>query len=454
MANLSGSFRYSPPQAAHKLIKTILSFLPLLLTFLLLSACEKEDTAPAAEPAPQPIKAPLGEPIGNAVSKTIGPEGGSIEMPDQSIRLQVPAGAVAAATEFSIQQVQNSFPGSTAKSFRLLPEGISFAKPILLTYSYEGQELSGTTPDFFYLAYQDQEGYYKLAKNTRLHKASKTLTVETTHFSDWTFFASFRLLADKPLLQTGETARLQVQIFTEIASLGNPDGSGLGLWQPYGSDRTSFDWSVNYGSGSVKATEKGKATYTAPAAAPEQNTAGVSVRLSNFNLIVNDDDPERTETTSDVLILLTELYIQPAQYVNYTVDGEAYNINGDCVTGCFYMEADKFWLKVSLSDNRYLTIDIPGANAAGSYAYGEGTGKAEMILGSGRANEDKRYITEYRPCYQCTMTYSTGAVKITRYGAIGEYVEGEFSATVYYMSGLVNPPGKKIEGKFRIERWR
>ncbi len=127
-------------------------------------ACKKSsksDDTPQPEPPPQgqPEIRPHGTPVGTAVKLRIGAAGGKIEGADSKIILEIPAGALTAEREISVQEVTNTLPGSPGKSFRLLPEDIKFARPVKLTFPYTDQMLLDTIrPEALFMAYQDKSG--------------------------------------------------------------------------------------------------------------------------------------------------------------------------------------------------------------------------------------------------------------------------------------------------------
>jgi hypothetical protein len=112
------------------------------------------------------MQRPHGAAIGTAVSKTIGQDGGVIQSTDASITVSIPAGAISSPTEFIIQQVESILPGSKGSSFRLLPEGAAFGKPVTIQFSYAGLNLASMPAELLYLAYQDSEGYYHMMNKT------------------------------------------------------------------------------------------------------------------------------------------------------------------------------------------------------------------------------------------------------------------------------------------------
>jgi ZU5 domain len=72
------------------------------------------------------------------VGARIGSEGGVIAIPEAGLRLVVPAGAVAAPTDFSATAVQGR-----AVAYEFQPHGVRFAKPLVLTQELRGTEWFG-----------------------------------------------------------------------------------------------------------------------------------------------------------------------------------------------------------------------------------------------------------------------------------------------------------------------
>jgi hypothetical protein len=99
----------------------------LVLVAVLMNGCKKlgnarqtsSDTT-AFQPDP-PAITQIGTPIGNAVKKTIGTSGGSLTSGDGRIVVTIPANALAANTDISIQAVTNTAPGGIGVGYHLMP---------------------------------------------------------------------------------------------------------------------------------------------------------------------------------------------------------------------------------------------------------------------------------------------------------------------------------------------
>ncbi|HEV7348261.1 hypothetical protein [Telluribacter sp.] len=445
----------------------ISNLLPLLLLLLkiVVSACHENIPEPTegteVPTAGEPIKTGHGALIGAPVIKSIGPNGGELQMPDASIRLSVPAGAVNAPTTFSIQQVENTFPGSTARSYRLLPEGVKFSKPVTLTLSYQGAALQSGNPEFLYLTYQDAEGFYRVATNTFLHKENQTLTVETTHFSDWTYFETIMLVADDSFLNKGESTKLKVMEYMNYSLTGDGDPK-LGVLEDYVGSRTRFEWSINYGGGTVTSDKPGAATFKAPATVPTVNPVGVGVRLSNFTVIVNKNDPTRNYAGKEVLLLQKEIQIGDEQFLEYTLKGTKLYNTGDYETGSIRVDTrGKFSISSYINGNQTFDLMIKGpegkAIGVGTYSFGniEKGQFAAITVNTGHAKGNEKYSSSYQICTDrgCGLNtqYTGGTVTITKWAPIGGYIEGEISANLF-ITGEFDPPATEFKAKFRVKR--
>jgi hypothetical protein len=73
---------------------------------------------------------------GAVVSATIGAGGGQLNSADGILSVQIPAGAIASPTTFSVQQVSSPAAGSIGPTYDLEPSGSTFALPATLTFQY------------------------------------------------------------------------------------------------------------------------------------------------------------------------------------------------------------------------------------------------------------------------------------------------------------------------------
>jgi hypothetical protein len=221
---------------------------------------------------------------GQAVSATIGANGGTLASADGLISVAVPAGAVSANTNFSVQALSTTAPGGV-RAFRLSPEGTTFASPVKLTFRYSDDDLAGSSVAALRIASQDSSRRWQVVAST-VNAAEKTLTVETTHFSDWTMLLGWRLVPGKANLKPGASLSLLARYcnLTEDSSgLQTLVASCQDIDEGLGQLLLLRNWSVNGtigGSSAVGTVTQGtpSATYTAPGSSLSSPVA-VSVEM-------------------------------------------------------------------------------------------------------------------------------------------------------------------------------
>jgi hypothetical protein len=413
--------------------------LPLIV--LCFFACKKSDVGPTPQKPPEPVVYPVGQPTGAAISKTIGAEGGSIETPDGAFKLSVPAGAVATATSFSVQPVANTFKEGGPTAYRLLPEGVTFKKPVTVTLSYAGADLTGTVPEMLSLVYQDAEGYFHQASATTVNKTTQKLSVQTTHFSDWTWCEMMNIYADKTALKPGESAVLVLKYYNGYSGntkLADPRLGRLMEYDVTGSVN-GLKWRLAAGSGSIKAAAA-RCTYKAPARVPAVNPALVSVSVPTLSPVTADFSIET--------ILTIPIAILEDEYVTYTVDGVTHVNEPADELGITMRPSESFSIWANMTSGDGITMLVHGDMAVGSYPFGLDDYEAYIDV---RIGEGDPFFSLTHACDMCDETHSPGAISITKMGAVGDYVEGEFSGTVW-RQGISGAPGHPITGKFRVKR--
>lgn len=300
------------PTEMKKLIPSLLFFLPLLMV-----ACSKGGQK-EGEPEPQepPVVRAHGTPVGDAVTKTIGPAGGSLSSKDNTLQIDVPAGALNANTQISVQAVSNTLPGSPGVAYRLLPENVQFAKPVKLTFKYNDRHLDSTSADALYMAYQAQDGIWRFLPKTDLNPTARTLTVQTTHFSDWAPFALYWLRAQPSSVLVGKTSA--VHIYTSISQYkADADSPPIAIHRERALENSSNirNWKL---SGAGALTPEGRfAWYKAPGKVPNPATVTVSVDIHNF--IPPGVIPGRGATGK--LILLAKIRVVDEVYFSGTLNG-------------------------------------------------------------------------------------------------------------------------------------
>ena len=244
------------------------------------------DTAafPLASGTPIAAVTEVGTPGGAAATSSIGASGGSLTSPDGRLTLSVPPGAVAGAVDFTIQPITNSAPGGLGIAYRLTPDGENFAVPADISFHYSDQDLAGTAPGALAIAYQDVQHFWRSPVSTILDEANKTLTVSTSHLSDWSCLAGYQLQPATASVSIGKT-----QVLTLVSCAPIDDGDLVSLRArcapETGDFATTSGWAVNgapggtTGIGTVVASGQLGATFTAPGARPTPSLVAVSAQI-------------------------------------------------------------------------------------------------------------------------------------------------------------------------------
>lgn len=429
-----------------------LSLRVLLLVTLLGQAfysCKKGgDANPPGNP--DPITTEKGVVNGTLTSKLIGAAGGDLASADGMLKLSVPAGAVSSNTEFSIQPITNTlFEGGKAKlAYRLLPEGTTFSKPITLEFSYTDSDLSGTLEELMTVAWQQPDGAWKLVP-TRLNKATKTLTVETTHFSDWTTTGGFELRIDKEVLRTTEKAKLTV-----VTATGDDLLAHLTVSRDDQANLTALGkWKIIEGQGSLetKSGSRGfeyEAIYTAPATISGRKVVVITVEAEGFNGI-KDPSVSGGIRRSGKIILFGRLIVSD-NFLTGSLNGIPFGFFGEEVIATSF----NGMIAIRAGDaSGEILLSIHG-NTAGSYPCGQFIlpGKAGISLGV-LGDQSFFYTHAY---FECTQTaeqkYSSGSIVISKWPDVGGVAEGSFSGPVYLASDACGARGHSLQLQFSVTR--
>jgi hypothetical protein len=267
----------------------------------ILAGCDGGSRSRDREPAPAPPPPPpvqeeptratateVGTPLGPAVTRTISAAGGVVETVDGSLRIDIPAGALASEQVVSIQPVSNHAHGNVGGAYRLGPEDISFASPVRLTFRFTPEQVLGTAPQLLRVASQTRDGFWELHEAVTLDTDERTVSIDAAHFSDWSLVTGTLLSPQAATVRPSETVSLTVVVCERVA---DDD-----LLAPLVAEcRTSEvfrnlvrNWSVNGtpggdgNVGTVAVQEDRSALYTAPAVAPNANPVAVSAEYTTL----------------------------------------------------------------------------------------------------------------------------------------------------------------------------
>jgi hypothetical protein len=166
--------------------------------------------------------------------------------------------------------------------YRLLPEGQLFASPVQLAFRYSADDLAGTAPDVVAVAYQEAQGYWRKLMSGTYDAPNKTLTVSTTHFTDWVTLAGFQLSPGSAAVPVNATLNLSAVDCEHVAVPGNAVQTRLAKCTSGNVNVNT--WAVNTlagGDGRYGTIVGGSlsATYTAPTQVPALNPVSVSASV-------------------------------------------------------------------------------------------------------------------------------------------------------------------------------
>lgn len=403
---------------------------------LVIFSCRKDQDTVVEEKTP--AKYNRGTPQSAPVQQVIGPEGGVIAFPDGRMRIKIPAGAVKSATDFTISTVSNTLPLSTGFSYRLGPENIQFEQPVEISFNYNAADLDGTPEDLLYLGYQDSDGYWHLLADTKIDKEHQVLKVKTKHFSDWAVVREFTLKADKTELSENETATFKASFIDVYHPKDKHDNDYLLAPVVELKNENVSGWKV-HGGGTISSGKSITAVYTAPASIQSPKTAQVEVTLKR---VVSRSEPDRPGNTGTV-IMLAPIKLLPGEYVKWTISGEEF------MAEAFVAQPSNGKTFVTaMHPNSNLSIGVHSVET-GTFSFGNADkpGNAGMMAVYNQIG----YSSSYDECNTGKIIYSDGHVNFSKFGAVGEYIQGSFSASLYdYQTCILST--KKAVGTFRIKR--
>jgi hypothetical protein len=428
-------------------------FYSLALLISVFASCKKDkpeegpDVPPPGE-LTQKLKLPLGAAIGNAIQKEIGGAGGTIQSSDGVIKVTIPAGALDGTTTFSVQEVENTL-GTRAKSYRLRPEGVNFKKAVTISYRYAGIDLGSVDPRMFFLAFQDKDGYYYSANKTKGNLNDNTLTVETMHFSDWTFYSQYDIIASparieegKVYLRESEDVKIYVTSSARSEGKGEVDDLLVNLYDPV---IAGAKWEYSPRKGALTIGEHNAVVYKAPPKISKTEEIVVTATLTGDLGKDNQGNPVKlmqlvqpVVLENDDYFLLTESGVELAatRFDAELIPGMGIQIFANFVNGYNF--------------SAYLYGTTPA-----SYSYNQHGAEGAAVLEL--VPEDQRGFVVFRP-KECLnggdgLVYSPGAMIIKSIGhSAGKYFEGEFSCTMYRFDYCSSGVSKAISGRFKIRK--
>lgn len=258
-----------------------------------LPACSPEET-PTTAAQPRTAQKPkviavteIGVPTAAPVIESIGSDGGRLTSADGNLTLSIPADAVSAPTDFTVTPIETQSPGGVV-SYRLGPEGVTFANKVTLTFKYTDADAAGSHSSLLNIVYQDSEQRWRRVAAV-VDDGAKTVSTQTTHFSDWSMVRGLQIRPPEAVVTVKESVKLTVQVCEYVEPDSEFDLQSLAYaCHDTPDDLAPIIWahSVNGiagGNAAVGRVTKGLSFhYIAPEKPPAINPVTVSVETRNL----------------------------------------------------------------------------------------------------------------------------------------------------------------------------
>lgn len=254
-------------------------------------------------------------------TKTIGPAGGTITTPDGKITLDFPAGAVRQETTITVQTGENEAPNGVGAGINISPADLTFEQPVTMTYTFQGQELSGTSVDAMGVAYQDGRKAWQLTGLATADKAKKTVKTRLNKGAWWSLITQYKLSPEQTTINVNEPLEL---ILTRVGgddlTFSKGDKLSALTLQDARKDVSRLfingvDWTAippkdqHFGTISQN-KQTGQILFTAPGQKPDPNPVMVSLELKN-------------SASNAVLLLVSAITIAKGDYL--TINGHSFD---------------------------------------------------------------------------------------------------------------------------------
>lgn len=472
----------------------------VIVLFTTSIGCKKNDSDPAptnpGSGTPTPVVTPRGVVLGQGTSATIGATGGTIQSADGLLTLTIPAGALTSNVAISIQPISNEAPLGFGNGYRLEPEGTTFAVPITMTFAYTDIQLESTNEDFLWVVTQASNGSWSAVQHRTLNKTANTVTVQASHFSDWTLgkFIDLSLSPTNVNLMVGHTISLAVTGFEKSASVtdddelvplfpiksnGTDDLTPLAPIDPVESQYQFFAttiWTLNGTDAPITNSDghltgnNGTASYTAPAQVPANNPVAITAELW-----VRDHANQSYSfyVTSNITIIETDLYLsvnidgQVYTYYQYGLNGSGLPPDPDhYFLGNAGLETDNTLGLVGVESTNgnytntfsiYLKNPVKGTKAlVGSNASGDDD--ASWYPGSNTLGYTLNYVERHFDGQICDQQYRSANMRVTltTYQGQNLITEGTFSGILFedniaLENNCLMPIEHQASGEFRLK---
>jgi hypothetical protein len=273
----------------RRTIRAVLRPTPALIGLTLIAACGGGDNGSNPGGPVVPVPTGPGTPTGEGVTAVVGPQGGQIASADGRLTVEIPAGALGEVTELSVVPIATLAPNGVGAAYRLGPEGTTFAQPATLRFHYGPTDTAGSAPDLLAVTFQDASGYWHVPDNQTLDATAGTLSVKTTHFSDWSLLQDVQIQPASASVRNDAALPVSlIACFREEVVMQN-DGPRYVCRQGEPRRFTVSRWAVNGQTGgsatvgTVRSGGAGRAVYQAPHRAPTPNVVQVTAELGGAN---------------------------------------------------------------------------------------------------------------------------------------------------------------------------
>jgi hypothetical protein len=242
------------------------------------------------------------------------------------------------------------------------------------------------------------------------------------------------LSIDKGVLEPGDMAKLRVEGVIMLGSLDDEESDLIDL-APLVTENNIKNWQLK-GGGTLK-PDYASAVYRAPDSETYPNPV-ISVEVSNV--------PNK-EGRNGKVILIRDIQVVSA-YMNVMLDGKSYklrNVGGGLANGMILLMGrgngpdEVFSLNVHLSGAGSKAFDVDKKHQTAAIAGFKGT----------------IYNSYYEDCKTSNSVPTKGNVLISKFGNVGEYIDGLFSgqmAVQELTDGECDPPLKFVSCKFHVKR--
>jgi hypothetical protein len=118
----------------------------------------------------------------------ISETGGQLVGSDGVVLLNIPPGAVPSGAIVSILETEEVVPNAIGKVYTLTPEGTEFAQSIKVSFQYDESDVANIPASTMAIAFKKDDNSWQIMPTLELNESTKTITTQTTHFSQWALF--------------------------------------------------------------------------------------------------------------------------------------------------------------------------------------------------------------------------------------------------------------------------